>query len=77
MSKIVDVRPKDDHAIEILLDNNHKIIYSMKNRLNSIRFCDLRVLDIFKDVHVENGDTVIWNSFCELSLSEILFSLTK
>ena len=77
MARIVGVVTRNDHTIEIILDNQHRITYDMKSRLNTLRFRDLEELETFKKVHVKEGDTLVWNHFCEMSLSEILYSLAK
>lgn len=72
MSKIMRVTPCDDYTLEIVLDNHHKIIYDMKPRLGAIRFYSLSDVEKFRSVRVENGNTLVWDSLCQLSLGEII-----
>lgn len=72
MSKIVKVIPFKDYTLEIELDNCHRIIYDMKPRLQTVRFCDLIDLEKFQSVRVENGDTLVWDSLREITLHEII-----
>lgn len=72
MSRIVKVTPFEDHTLEIQLDNRHKIIYDMKPRLDAVRFFPLADIQKFKNVRVENGDTLVWDSLCQITISEII-----
>ncbi|MDX9872262.1 MAG: DUF2442 domain-containing protein [Clostridia bacterium] len=72
MSRIVKVTPFGDYTLEIELDNRHKIIYDMKPRLEAVRFCALADIQKFKDVRIENGDTLFWDSLCQITISEII-----
>lgn len=72
MSKIVKVVARDDHTLEIEMDNGHKIIYDMKPRLDAVRFHVLTDVDKFRSVHVENGNTLVWDSLCQLTIGEII-----
>lgn len=72
MSKIVNIIPNDDYTLTITLNNHHRIIYDLKTRLQTVRFGGLAVLDRFKDVRVEHGNTLVWDSLCEITLDEII-----
>ncbi len=72
MPKIVHAFPNEDHTILIELDNNHKIIYDMRSRLQTVRFCGLADLDSFKMFKIENGNTLVWDSLCQISIDEII-----
>ncbi|KUO62713.1 MAG: hypothetical protein APF84_03430 [Gracilibacter sp. BRH_c7a] len=72
MSKITNIIPKDDYTLLIELDNAHKIIMDMKPRLESVRFCKLADLDMFKSVKIENGNNLIWDSLCQITIDEII-----
>lgn len=72
MVKIVRVIPKDDHTLLIELNNQHKIIYDMRPRLQSLRFSGLRDLNKFKVVRVEHDNTLVWDSLCEITIDEII-----
>lgn len=77
MPKIIEVKARDNHSLEISLDNSHRVTYNMKSRLETVRFKDLKDLNTFKNVSISEGDILVWSCFCEISLSEILFALTK
>ncbi len=72
MSRIVRATPCADHTLEIELDNRHRIIYDMKPRLKAVRFCQLADIDKFRSIRVENGDTIVWNNLCQITISEII-----
>ena len=72
MPKITNVTPKDDYTIEIELDNRHRIIYDMKQRLQSVRFCGLSDISRFKAIHIENGNTLVWDRLCQITIDEII-----
>ncbi|MEG6523056.1 DUF2442 domain-containing protein [Desulfotomaculum sp. 1211_IL3151] len=72
MPKVVRVIPNDDHTLLIELNNQHKIIYDMRSRLQSLRFSGLRDLNLFKRVRVEYENTLVWDSLCEITIDEIL-----
>lgn len=72
MSRIIRVTPCEDYTLEIELDNHHKIIYDMKPRLSAVRFYSLADMEKFRSVRVENGNTLVWDSLCQLSLGEII-----
>lgn len=77
MPKIMYVTAKDDYTLEIELDNRHKIIYDMKPRLQAVRFCKLSDPNCFHDFRVENGNTLIWDSLCQLTIDEIISQIER
>lgn len=72
MPKIVSVVPNDDHTLAIELGNRHRIIYDMRPRLRGLRFRGLADLSRFKSVRVEHGNTLVWDSLCQLTIDEII-----
>lgn len=72
MSKIVRVKAYNDYTLEIELDNRHKIIFDMNPRLGGVRFGALADLEKFKSVRIENGDTLVWDSLCQIALGELI-----
>lgn len=72
MSKIIHIIPNDDHTLLIELDNHHKIIYDMKPRLQAVRFWELADIERFKTVRIENGNTLVWDSLCQITIDEII-----
>lgn len=72
MPRIVSVKANNAYMLEIQLDNGHKIIYDMKPRLRTVRFCELTDLNRFQDVQIENENTLVWDSFCQITIDEII-----
>lgn len=72
MPNITEVIPNDDHTLIIILSNNHRIIYDMRPKLKTTRFCNLADLKKFHAVRVEGGNTLIWNSLCQITIDEIM-----
>jgi len=72
MPKIIRIAPKDDHTLLIELNNKHMIVYDMKPRLETVRFCSLTDLERFKAVRIEDENTLVWDSLCQMSIDEIL-----
>ena len=72
MPVIKTVIPNDDHTLLIELSNHHRIIYDMKPRLKSIRFCGLADLKEFQSFRVEHGNTLVWNNQCQITIDEII-----
>ncbi|MGI6711859.1 MAG: hypothetical protein ACOX4L_03870 [Bacillota bacterium] len=72
MPKIINMVPRDDHTLFIELNNMHKIIYDMRSRLQSSRFCGLQDLSKFKAVRVEHENTLVWDNLCQITIDEII-----
>jgi hypothetical protein len=72
MPKIVSVAANDDHTLTITLNNRHQIIYDFRPRLESVRFSGLADLERFKAVRVEHGNTLVWDSLCQITIDEII-----
>lgn len=77
MRKIIQVKPTDDYVLEILLNNNHKIICDMKTRLKGIRFQRLREIKCFKNVQIKNPYTITWDNNCEITIDEVIAMLEQ
>ncbi len=69
MSQIINVVPKDDYCLEIILDNSSSIHLSLKSRLETIRFGMLRDIELFKKATTD-GTCINWEGKVEISLSE-------
>jgi hypothetical protein len=72
LPKIVDVTPNDDHTLLIELDNHHRIIYDIRSRLQTTRFCGLADIQAFKSVRVKHENTLVWNNMCQITIDEII-----
>ncbi|MBS7525360.1 DUF2442 domain-containing protein [Fusibacter paucivorans] len=77
MTKIIELMPKDDFTLYIELSNHHKIIYDIKPRLHTIRFMMLRDLELFRKARIENGNTVVWDAQCQLTIDEIMTQIKR
>lgn len=69
MSKIVQVLPKEDYCLEIILDNGSSVNLSLKSRLETIRFGVLADKELFRKA-TTNGICISWEEKVEISLSE-------
>lgn len=77
MSKIISIVPNDDHTLVIELDNHHKIIYDMKSRLQTVRFCVLSDIGKFKSAIVEHGNNIVWDGLCQITIDEIFSNIER
>ncbi len=69
MSQIINVVPKEDYCLDIILDNGSSIQLSLKSRLETIRFGILADAELFKKA-TTNGICINWEGKLEISLSE-------
>lgn len=69
MSQIINVVPKEDYCLDIILDNGSSIQLSLKSRLETIRFGILADAELFKKA-TTNGICINWDGKLEISLSE-------
>lgn len=70
MSQIVNVVPKEDYCLDIILDNGSSIQLSLKSRLETIRFGILADTELFRKA-TTNGLCINWQGKVEISLSEV------
>lgn len=69
MSLIINVIPKEDYSLEIILNNGCSINLSLKSRLETIRFGILADEALFRKA-TTNGLCITWDGKVEISLSE-------
>ena len=72
MPKIISVVANDDYTLTIELRNKHRIIYDIRPRLQTTRFCGLADLKKFQAVRLEHGNTLVWNNLCQITIDEIM-----
>jgi hypothetical protein len=72
MPRVIKAVPNEDHTLTIELSNNHRIIYDMRPRLQSTRFCALADIQKFQAVSVENENTLVWSNLCQITIDEIM-----
>jgi hypothetical protein len=53
MSKILKVTPNDDYTLLMEFEHGNKIIFNMRDIINTIPFSSLEDINRFKDVTVE------------------------
>lgn len=70
--KIVNVVANDDYTLLLELSNHDQVVYDMKPRLGSVRFCHLIDLQDFRAVSVDYGHTLVWSGLCQLTIEEIM-----
>jgi len=71
MSRIVNVTPKDDYCLEVVLDDGTSVTMDFKSRLHTVRFSILSDKEYFNTVTTD-GTFVRWNYKIEISASEVL-----
>lgn len=69
VSQIINVVPKEDYCLDIILDNGSSIQLSLKSRLETIRFGILEDPELFRKA-TTNGICINWDGKVEISLSE-------
>jgi hypothetical protein len=72
MVKITRVVPNEDYTLTIELNNHHRIIYDLRPRLQSVRFCGLADMKKFQNVRIEHENTLVWNNLCQIAIDEIM-----
>lgn len=77
MLKIIRVVPNDDYILLIELSNSHTINFNLKPRLKGVRFCSLCDKEKFKEARVENNNTIVWDSLCQITLDEIISQVLR
>lgn len=76
MAKITAVEAKYGHRLLVELDNNNVIYLNMSDKLDTVRFHDLKNENIFNDV-MTDGYSVYWDfGRIGISLTEI-YDLTR
>lgn len=76
MVRIRDVEPKYGYRILVELESGSVIYLNMTEKLETMRFNELKDEFLFQDVYTD-GDSIIWaNGRITLSLSEV-FAMTR
>lgn len=76
MARIRDVEPKYAYRMLVELDSGNVIYLNMSDKIDTMRFNDLKDESVFQDVTTD-GDSVLWaGGRISLSLSEI-FDMTR
>jgi len=69
VSQIINVIPKEDYCLDIILDNGSSIQLSLKSRLETIRFGVLADAELFRKATTD-GICISWDGKVEISLAE-------
>lgn len=70
MVRIVEVIPREDYLLEVVLDTGSRVLLNMKGRLGTVRFEMLADRAFFKKA-ATNGSFVLWEDKIEISVSEV------
>lgn len=74
--KIITVSPAADYHIAVCFDNNHMVTLDMREKLQTLRFSDLRSEQMFRGVQTD-GKALYWSGGISMSISEILELVAK
>ena len=72
MTKMEKVLFLEDYRLEITLADGRNCVFDMKPKLKTVRFNELRSVDIFLTGTLKNGQVICWSNGTELSLDEIM-----
>ncbi|EGW36044.1 DUF2442 domain-containing protein [Desulfosporosinus sp. OT] len=75
MLQIINVVPKEDYHLEVLLGNGSSIILNMEKRLGTVRFAMLADKEFFKQATTD-GICIRWDNKIEIYINE-LFQLAQ
>lgn len=70
MGQIIKVVPREEHRLEVVLDNGSSIILNLESRLQTLRFGMLSDEDLFYRA-VTDGDYIRWGNELEISINEV------
>jgi len=76
MTNIKKVIAKENHRLEILLDNNNSVTMDFTDRLETVRFGKLSDEIYFHEVYTD-GNYVKWGNEIEISVNEVLQMIQK
>lgn len=75
MLRIESVEPIPGYKLKVCLNNGNALLLSLENKLNALRFWQLKDREFFENVTTD-GYCVRWNELIELSITEI-FEIVK
>lgn len=75
MSRIKKVIPRENHRLEVLLENGSCVVLNLESRLQTVRFGSLSDGELFKRATTD-GYYVRWDKKVEISVDE-LFQLAQ
>jgi hypothetical protein len=76
MTQIKAVHPREDHYLEVLLDNGSSILLDLRPKLHTLRFGLLRDTDFFRCAETD-GSMIRWDNKVEISIGEVLDMIKK
>ena len=77
VAKILNVTANNDYTLLVRLDNGHSIVYDMRPRIQTTRFCILADICLFKAVRVEQENTLVWSTLCQMTIDEIMDKIDR
>ena len=85
MSKIIKVTANDDHTLLVEFDGNNKVLFDMKELIQTMPYYSLNNLENFKDFSLEEG-AIRWKDVgrpelamrpVRLTVDDILFTIRE
>ncbi|HEX2945917.1 MAG TPA: DUF2442 domain-containing protein [Clostridia bacterium] len=70
MSHILEIVPKDDYKLEVLLENGSSITLNLEGRLQTARFGMLADKEFFRQATTD-GSYIRWGNKIEISVNEV------
>lgn len=69
LNRIKEVKPLEQHLLEIILEDESRLVVDFSNKLETIRFGMLTDREFFKKA-ITDGSYIRWDNFIEISLTE-------
>ena len=70
MSHIKKIIPKDNHCLEVFLDNGSIVVLNLESRLGTVRFGMLSNKELFYRATTD-GNYIRWDNVLEISINEV------
>jgi hypothetical protein len=69
MLRITDVNPLEGYQLKVCFNNGSALILNLENKINTLRFRQLRDQELFKKVSTDDY-CIYWNEFIQISINE-------
>lgn len=76
MTWIIQIHPKEDYQLEVILDNGSSLTLNLKPKLNTLRFGLLRDAEFFRRAETD-GSMIRWGGKVEISVTEVMDMIRK
>ena len=70
MSKIIEVRTKENYCLEVRMENGSSVVLNLESRLQTVRFGVLADRELFSRA-VTDGTYIRWDKKVEISVDEV------